>query len=47
MKSQESECIEFEKYVKCRNNVENWMTDIQNQMILTLRKLIKRGFDAY
>jgi hypothetical protein len=47
MISNEGEYVKFHKARIARGNIEKWLNDVQDEMISTLRKLLKDGNKEY
>jgi dynein heavy chain len=47
MHSNEKEYVQFNKTRFARGNIEKWLNEVQDEMILTLRRLMKEGNKEY
>ncbi|KAG1670781.1 hypothetical protein FOA52_014009, partial [Chlamydomonas sp. UWO 241] len=47
MISGEGETVSLGKNCKARGNVEKWLTDVENAMIASLKRLARTGFSSY
>ena len=47
MNSMEKEKVKFKRGLKARNPIENWLLNLQEEMIFTLKFLMKQGYQDY